>query len=165
MSDNQSDNHISGQSDNYVSGQSNMIKFRSIGGIIPTRATKNSAGFDLYASEDKMIIGGEGSIIVCTGVQVQLPFGHYGRIAPRSGLAAKEHIAVNAGVIDPDYTGEIKVLLYCTKNGHCPFVKRGDRIAQLVIEKISYADGIEVKEFEDHLGFIESHNGFGSTGR
>jgi dUTP pyrophosphatase len=145
--------------------EDNTIKFRSIGGIIPTRATKNSAGFDLYASEDKMIVGSEGSVIVSTGVQVQLPSGHYGRIAPRSGLAAKEHIAVNAGVIDPDYTGEIKVILYCTKNNYCPMITCGDRIAQLIIEKISYADGIEVKEFENHPGFVENHGGFGSTGR
>jgi deoxyuridine 5'-triphosphate nucleotidohydrolase len=157
---------MSDQVDNHSDNNGNdVVKFRSIGGTIPTRATKNSAGFDLYASEDKTIVGGEGSTLVKTGVQVQLPPGHYGRIAPRSGLAYKEHIAVNAGVIDIDYTGDIGVILYCTKNGHCATVKRGDRIAQLIIEKISYADGIEVKEFDDHPGFIENHSGFGSTGR
>ena len=133
--------------------------------IIPARATAFSAGFDLYALEDTNVLYG-GSTLVPTGVAVQVPFGTYGRIAMRSGLAVKQHLAVSAGVIDVDYTGPIGVVVFCTLpiNDHFLdgyLIKKGERFAQLVIEKISYATGVEVKEFTHQ--YLD-HIGFGSTG-
>ena len=72
--------------------------------------------------------------LISTGLQMQIPLGNYGRIAPRSGLAVKHFIDVGAGVIDADYRGEVKVLLF--NFGSDSFtVEKGDRIAQLIIEK------------------------------
>jgi dUTP pyrophosphatase len=74
-------------------------------------------------------------MLVSTGIAVVLPKGVYGRVAPRSGLAVKHGIQVGAGVIDPDYTGEVKVVLF--NHGEKDFeVKKGDRIAQLVLREV-----------------------------
>lgn len=131
---------------------------------IPTRATPNSAGFDLYALCETTI-DSNGSYLVPTGVAVQLPPGTYGRIAMRSGLAVKQHLAVSAGVIDVDYAGDVGVVVFMT--GAEPHstrqytIKKGERFAQLIPEMVSYAPGIEVDEFPVKYG---EHAGFGSTG-
>ena len=79
--------------------------------ILPTRATQGSVGYDLYADEDAVVrAGGRG--VISTGISVEVPQGTYGRIAPRSGLAVKNGIQVGAGVVDQDYTGELKVVLF-----------------------------------------------------
>ena len=86
--------------------------------------------------------------------------GNYGRIAPRSGLAAKHMIDVGAGVIDSDYRGEVKVLLF--NLGEKDFeVNKGDRVAQLIIEKYTITQMTEVKELDDT---VRGAGGFGSTG-
>ena len=77
---------------------------------IPTRGSAQAAGHDLYANESKPIPA-RGQEVVRTGISITPPSGTYGRIAPRNGMAVKHRIAVNAGVIDSDYTGEIKVVL------------------------------------------------------
>ena len=83
----------------------------------------------------------------------------YGRIVPRSGLASKAGISIDAGVIDRDYTGEIKVLL--VNNGPKEFsIQKGDRIAQIVIERCSLGEAMEVDSLEETEG---NSNGFGST--
>jgi deoxyuridine 5'-triphosphate nucleotidohydrolase len=82
---------------------------------IPTRATPYSAAFDLYALRNTLVIGGAGTVLVDTGVAVRLPPGTYGRIAMRSGLALNKHLAVNAGVIDPDYNKSLGVMVYNTQ--------------------------------------------------
>ena len=101
-----------------------------------------------------------GRLLVGTGVAVVLPMNVYGRVAPRSGLTVKHGILVGAGVIDPDYTGEIKVALF--NLGDAPFeIKKGDRIAQLILERCEtpYVREItEIRETERGSG------GFGSTG-
>ncbi len=142
--------------------------------IIPTRATPDSAGFDLYALEDTEIktgggvtfmkddYEGTGSVIVPTGIAVKLPPGTYGRIAMRSGLAVRGHLAVSAGVVDRDYRGAIGVVTFMTRPGVMK-IKAGERFAQLVIEKCSYATGVEVTEFTEDK--MQSHAGFGSTGK
>lgn len=125
---------------------------------LPAKGTPNAAGYDLYALEDRTIIGGEGSVLVPTGVAVLIPPGHYARIAPRSGLALKQHLAVNAGVVDRDYyPNPVGVILYCTRNGHSYTVKAGERFAQIIIEAI-YEDSSDSVEYG-------SHAGFGSTGK
>lgn len=83
--------------------------------IIPSRGTKMAVGFDLYALEDTLIVGGAGNVLVPTGVAVKLPPGTYGRIAMRSGLAVKQHLTVSAGVIDRDYAGPLGVVVSSTK--------------------------------------------------
>ena len=77
---------------------------------IPTKGSRLAAGHDLYAI-NKFIIPSQGQVLAETGIAIGLPKGTYARIAPRSGLASKKGIAINGGVIDADYTGEIKVIM------------------------------------------------------
>ena len=103
-------------------------------------------------------LGGKG--IVKTGISLACPPGTYGRIAPRSGLAVKKFIDVGAGVIDADYRGEVGVVLF--NFGDEDFtVNVGDRVAQLVLEKICMADAVEVEELTETE---RGAGGFGSTG-
>lgn len=81
----------------------------------------------MFANEDK-VVGKQGKALVKTGVAVSVPFEHYGRIAPRSGLAWKHFIDVGAGVIDEDYRGEVGVVLFNHSQQDFP-VHKGDRIA------------------------------------
>ena len=85
--------------------------------------------------------------MVETGIAIRLPEGTYGRLAARSGMASKMGIAVGGGVIDVDYTGEVKVILRNHGEADCVF-KAGDRIAQLIVEKIANADAMEVDDLE-----------------
>lgn len=132
--------------------------------IAPSRGTPKSAGFDLYAVEDMELTGGQGNYLVNTGISVILPPGTYGRIAARSGLSVKEHFCVSAGVIDPDYTGSIGVVLFITKNAHTYQIKKGDRIAQLVVEKVAVCD-VDVWEYDPVVTIENTHAGYGSTGK
>ena len=129
------------------------------GAIIPTRGTDGSAGYDLYALEDAVINCFQ-FILVSTGVSMAIPAGHYGRIAPRSGLAVKHGVMVGAGVIDSDYRGEIKVAL-ATLNGVYEF-KKGDRIAQVIIEPVVTPELVQVDSLDDSE---RGDSGFGSTGK
>ena len=128
---------------------------------IPTRATSGSAGLDTYASEGVCIsAGGPGT--VNTGISIEMPAGVYARIAPRSGLAVKNRIAVGGGVIDPDYDGEVKVILF--NHGDEDFiVKPGDRIAQLVLERVMLIDASIVPR-KVRRRTDRGSAGFGSTG-
>lgn len=102
--------------------------------IIPSKATPGAIGLDLHSVEPYIILPGQ-RVVVSTGIRVQLPDGVYGRIAPRSGLAVKHGLDVGAGVVDPDYDGEIRVVLF-NHDSHAPFIIRpGYRIAQLILEK------------------------------
>ena len=99
---------------------------------IATRATLGSAGLDTYASEGVCIPAG-GSGLVSAGILIEMPAAVYARIAPRSGLAVKNRIAVGGGVID----GEVKVILF--NHGEEDFIVRpGDRIAQIVLERVAH---------------------------
>ena len=136
------------------------IKFKRLrkDAIIPTRGSSQAAGLDLYSTEQKSVLRG-GRTLVGTGVAIGLPQGTYGRIAPRSGLASKAGISIDAGVIDRDYTREIKVLL--VNNGSEEFlIQKGDRIAQIVIERCSLGEAMEVDSLEETE---RNSNGFGST--
>ncbi|XP_023237527.1 deoxyuridine 5'-triphosphate nucleotidohydrolase-like [Centruroides sculpturatus] len=126
----------------------------------PTKGSKLAAGYDLYSAYE-YIIPSMGKELVKTDIQVAIPEGCYGRVAPRSGLASKHFIDVGAGVIDQDYRGNLGVILF--NFGPTEFkVCKGDRIAQLICERICYAD---IEEVED-LGTTErGQNGFGSTGK
>ena len=127
--------------------------------IIPKRATEGSAGLDLSASVD-FVISGHKWNAVPTGIAISVPRDCYARIAPRSGLALKKGIDVGAGVIDSDYSGEVKVILF--NHGDEDFIiKKGDRIAQIIFERIFMNELVEVEE----LTFTKrGDGGFGSTG-
>ena len=125
---------------------------------MPTRGSKRATGHDLYANEGTEIPAG-GQVMVETGIAVQLPYNTYGRIAPRSGLAVKHRLTINAGVIDADYRGEVKVVL--VNQGNQPYrVEQGDRIAQLIIEKINNEELQEVANLDDTK---RGTQGFGSS--
>lgn len=138
-----------------------MIKFKKLhpSAILPTRGSEHAAGLDLYAVERADIWPGAQAMI-STGLAVAIPADHYGRIAPRSGLATKHGIQVHAGVVDADYRGEIHVCLINHGDRMVEF-KPGDRIAQLIIEKCL----IVPAEWADDLdGTERGAGGFGSTG-
>lgn len=123
------------------------------------------AGFDLYATEDCVIQPGQQKLIK-TGISVSFSPNYYLRIAPRSGLAYKYGIDVMAGVIDSSYRGEIGVILrnHCfpSEESQSAFVvKRGDRIAQMIPERISQEQFIFTTVLEDST---RGEGGFGSTG-
>lgn len=126
----------------------------------PTRGSARAAGYDLYSAYDYTVPPME-KAIVKTDIQIALPSGCYGRIAPRSGLAAKYFIDVGAGVIDEDYRGNVGVVLF--NFGKEKFeVKKGDRIAQLICERIFYPEIEEVQVLDDTE---RGAGGFGSTGK
>lgn len=131
---------------------------------LPTRATPLSAGYDLYASEDIEIVGGQGTKIIPTDIAIAITDPTiYARVAMRSGLAVNSSLAVSAGVIDPDYRGPIGVVAFCCAEGVHVNVRRGDRIAQLVFERFYTPSLCEVPEFSNPN--INDHAGFGSTGK
>ncbi len=107
-----------------------------------------------------MAIPPRGKALVPTAIALAIPEGYYGRVAPRSGLAHKHFIDVGAGVIDCDYRGPLGVILF--NFGEAAFeVKRGDRIAQLILEKIGMATIRQVASLDDTA---RGAGGFGSTG-
>ena len=138
-----------------------MLKVQKLSNnaALPKRSTDGAAGYDLCASQDCTIpAGGKG--LVKTGLAISFPAGLYARIAPRSGLALKKFIDVGAGVLDHDYRGDVGVILF--NHGDQDFeVKMGDRIAQLILEKI---DTLPVEEMQGLDDTVRGSRGFGSTG-
>ena len=129
-------------------------------GTIPTHATSYAAGWDLYSAET-IIIPPQDKKTISTKIAIALPLTHSGKIEPRSGLAAKHHIDVGAGTIDPDYTGELLVVLF--NHSKTPYeVTKGDRIAQLVIRKYVPLDLTVVDKLPTR---DRGTAGFGSTGK
>lgn len=130
---------------------------------LPKYMTPLASGMDLYANikYDLVIAPGRYEIIP-TGIQLEIPPGFEGQIRPRSGLAAKYGITLlnSPGTIDADYRGEIKIILinHGTRNFT---IKRGDRIAQLVIAPVTKAELVEVEFLEDTQ---RGSGGFGHTG-
>ena len=128
---------------------------------LPKYETDGSAGMDLYSTKNTWIIPGQISII-STGIAISLPKGYEAQIRSRSGLTAKNQVIVlNApGTIDADYRGEIKIILanFSTEDFD---VKKGDRIAQMVIAEYEQAWFEDVKSLDDT---DRGSGGFGSTG-
>ena len=130
--------------------------------VLPVRASAGAAGYDLVSIDSYVVLPGR-RVVVSTGISIQLPPGTYGRIAPRSGLAVKHGLDTLAGVIDPDYTGEIKVVLQ-NLDVNQPFVIRpGYRIAQLILEQCVTPEVVEV-EATVTPATQRGDAGFGSTG-
>ena len=129
---------------------------------LPSYAYPGDAGLDLRAADDAVLEPFERKAIPC-GIALAIPRGYAGFVLPRSGLAAKHGISiVNApGLIDSDYRGEIKVILV-NMDAHEAFeIKRGDRIAQLVIMAVPVVD---LQETDDLPDTERGLGGFGSSG-
>lgn len=129
---------------------------------LPTRAHPGDAGLDLYALEPATVGPGERAS-VATGIAIQVPPGQAGLVLPRSGLAARNGIALvnGPGLIDAGYRGELRVLLLNTDRSAAFEVSAGDRIAQLVLVKIEEPEALEVHELDDSERGV---GGFGSSG-
>lgn len=112
-----------------------QIKLLSPTARPPHRGSTHAAGYDLYASR-AATLPAWGRALVDTDISIAVPAGTYGRVAPRSGLASKHGIDVGAGVIDADYRGPVKVLLF-NLSGVDFEVGVGERVAQLIIERVS----------------------------
>lgn len=124
----------------------------------PQRATSGAAGYDLRSAQN-YILRKNNKILVKTDICVKLPTGCYGRIAGRSGLALNNSILVGAGVIDNDYTGNLAVILFNLSDSDF-YIKKGDKIAQLICEKIFTPEVTELKHVE---ATERGDRGFGST--
>ena len=131
-----------------------------ISGSVPQYAHDGDAGADLTASETTVIPARDRSL-VGTNTRLEIPEGYVGLIWPRSGLAIKKGIDCGAGVIDSCYRGEIKVLLF--NNSDTEFqIEPGDRIAQILVQKIELIQFIPANELS---GTTRNEEGFGSTGK
>lgn len=127
---------------------------------LPTRGTPLSAGLDLFCIEE-LRLEPKTRIGAHTGLSVAIPEGFYGRVAPRSGLAAKHGLDVLSGVIDADYRGEIICLLYNTGDEEI-VLPAGSRMCQLIIEQII----TPTPQWEEELEVTaRGAGGFGSTGK
>lgn len=130
---------------------------------LPTYATRGSAGIDLHASVDSDVMLRPGDReLISTGMRIAVPEGYEGQIRPRSGLALRNGVGVanSPGTIDSDYRGVVQVIL--VNHGREPFtVRRGDRIAQLVIVPVIRAELVETDGLPDTA---RSDGGFGHTG-
>lgn len=139
----------------------NLIQIKKLNedAIIPTKANKTDAGYDLYSTED-YDIPRECKKGIKTGISMAIPEGYVGLIWPRSGLAAKYAIDTLAGVIDSGYRGEVIVLL----QNHGPsniHISKGDRVAQILFQSIAQLPLLEVENLEES---DRGKNGFGSSG-
>ena len=136
----------------------------AVGLKLPTYATSNSAGMDLTAAIEEAIELDSGErVLVPTGLSIALPHGFEAQIRPRSGLAINHGVTVlnSPGTIDADYRGEIKVILI--NHGKEPFtVKRGMRVAQMVVERYTHVNWIVATQLEENDE--RGEGGFGSTG-
>lgn len=140
------------------------IKKLSDKAIIPTFGSAGSAGGDLYsAEENQVIIAPNQTVLIGTGLAVEIPDGYVGLVYARSGLATKSGLAPanKVGVIDSDYRGEIKVALHNHSN-EIRTVSQGERIAQMVISPYLK---VEYEEVDDLSDTARGGGGFGSTGK
>jgi dUTP pyrophosphatase len=127
---------------------------------LPERGTDWAVGADLHCLEAFTIQPRERKSVP-TGLAIEIPPGWYGRIAPRSGLAARHGIDTLAGVIDPDYRGELMALIVNTGEAPVSF-EAGERVAQLIIERAAICDYVWVDELGETA---RGDGGFGSTGK
>ncbi|GFR52482.1 hypothetical protein Agub_g15052 [Astrephomene gubernaculifera] len=136
-----------------------LVKKLSDKATLPKRGSAGAAGYDLASAEEK-VVPARGKALIKTDIAIRVPKGTYGRVAPRSGLASKNFIDTGAGVIDEDYRGNVGVLLFNHSDEDFQ-VKVGDRVAQLVLERIAVPDVAEVEELDSTE---RGANGYGSTG-
>ncbi len=131
---------------------------------LPGYATEGSSGLDVRAAVEKEIVLAPGKVaLVPTNLSVEIPAGYEIQVRPRSGLAAKHSLGIlnSPGTIDSDYRGEVKIIMMNFSEQDFP-IKRGERIAQLVISKVYRAEFIEKKGLNDSE---RGDGGFGHTGK
>ena len=130
---------------------------------LPFYATKGSAGMDVYSNEE-LELEPLSTTIVKTGLFVKIPEGYEIQVRPRSGLSAKSklRIANSPGTIDSDYLGEIGIIIDNISDTYHHLIKKGERIAQLVLKKVEQIEWEEVEEFSETTE--RNTGGFGSTG-
>ena len=139
-----------------------LVKRLNDSSKLPTKAHPGDAGWDLYANNDEdMIIMVGNRELIPIGCSFSVPEGYYGRLADRSGHAWKCGIHVMGGVIDSKYRGEVNVILINLGCDEGFIVKRGDKIAQMIITKIHNGNMVEVDNLDETQ---RSEKGFGSTG-
>ena len=134
------------------------------GNPLPEYATEGSAGMDIRASQDTaVVLQPLERMLVPTGLFVELPLGYEAQIRPRSGLAIRQGITClnSPGTIDSDYRGEIKIILI-NLSPEEQVVQPGDRIAQMVIQKVEKGRWVPVVTLNET---VRNENGFGSTGK
>ena len=125
-----------------------------------THATSESVGLDLF-SPTSVLIPAHNKVLIDTGIAFQIPMGYYRQIVPGSSLAIHHHIHVGAGVVDPDYTGSVQVLLLnLSPQNHA--IEVNHSIAQLILEKVAYPILCEVPQM---LLMERGAHGFGSMGQ
>ncbi|ALD61831.1 Deoxyuridine 5'-triphosphate nucleotidohydrolase [Mollivirus sibericum] len=131
--------------------------------FMPKRADRGAAGYDLQSSSRETLTLRRGErLLIPTGLRMAIPKGHYGRVAPRSGLALKNGLDVGAGVVDSSYRGKVGVVLFNHSDQDFE-IKHGDRIAQLILERISTPVLQQAQKGE--LGETKrGEGGYGSTG-
>jgi dUTP pyrophosphatase len=139
----------------------NVLRFKQLDsrGVLPTRGSALAAGLDVCSIED-IQIEAQQRVMARTGLAVAIPPGFYGRIAPRSGLAAKKGLDVFAGVIDSDYRGEVCCLLYNTGDESID-LPAGSKICQLIVEQIITPEAAWAMDLYETA---RGAGGFGSTG-
>jgi dUTP pyrophosphatase len=130
---------------------------------LPAYARPGDAGADLVARHDVLLAHGGGRALVPTGAAIAIPEGYAGFVQPRSGLALKHGVTClnTPGLIDAGYRGELKVLLVNTDPQDDFLVKRGERIAQLVIQRVEY---VQFRVVDELPSSERGSGGFGSTG-
>ena len=130
---------------------------------LPAYAKAGDAGADLIANEEASLSPGGGRALIGTGIAIAIPPGYAGFVQPRSGLAVKNGVTVlnTPGLIDSGYRGELKVLLINTDPSEPFDIVRGERIAQLVIQKV---EQVEFDEVDSLPSSERGEGGFGSTG-
>ena len=136
-----------------------QVKLNYEGAQAPTRGSDEAAGYDLYSYESETVVPKQIKLID-TGISIRVPEGTYGRIAPRSSVS-KKGILINAGVIDRDYRGPVKVMVHNLSNDNY-VINKNDRIAQLILEQIKTPPVELVEELDDT---VRGEGGFGSTGK
>jgi len=144
-----------------MSSPLDILRFKQLDpkAVLPTRGSSFAAGLDICSIED-VVIGPHQRATARTGLAVAIPHGFYGRVAPRSGLAAKQGLDVLAGVIDSDYRGELCCVLYNTGDAAI-VLPAGSKICQLIIEKIITPQATWVNDLDETA---RGAGGFGSTG-
>lgn len=144
-----------------MTATNNVLYFQKLtnNAFPPVKATEQSAGYDIKSAYD-YIIAPYGKKLVKTDLIIKVPPNCYGRIAPRSGLALKYHVDVGAGVIDRDYRGNVGVVLFNHSDERF-IIHKGDRIAQLICERIVEP---ELQEVDSLDTTVRGNRGFGSTG-
>ena len=132
--------------------------------ITPVKGSPGAAGFDLFSAEDCYVSPGK-CRAVKTDIAIALPKDTYGRIAPRSGLALRRMVDIGGGVIDADYRGNVAIIIFNHHEKNKFQIKKGDRIAQLICEKIESPQWLECDVLTQLSSTERGADNFGSTGK